>query len=135
MVEDFSTVWDNLVNWLKDNSSRFGLTPDDIYDQHPLDGEALPTPYISVFALPDSEDESIPGNDTIAGVSLTVFIAGVSDLGLSQSVRNSVALANSVYKIIHKERYDVKFKNKPQAEAVRSNAAIMSFELLTICEM
>ena len=135
MVEDFSSVWDVFVEWLKDNSSRFGLTPDNIYDQHPLDGEALPTPYISVFALPDSEDDSIPNNDIIAGVSLTVFVAGESDLGLSQSVRNSVALANSVYKFIRKECNSVKIKNKPQAETVRSNAAIMSFELLTIYEM
>lgn len=132
MVEEFSTVWGNLIEWLKNNSSRFGLTPDDIYDSHPLDGEPLPTPYVAVFALPDSEDDSIPNIDNISGASLTVFAAGDFDLGLSQAVRNSVTLIGSVYNLIRTEYYSVKVKSKPQAETVRSGAAIMSFELLTI---
>jgi len=136
MVEDFGKTWLDFVEWLKNNSSKFGLEASNIHDAHPLNGKALPLPYVAVFALPDSDDESIPDYDGYSGMLFTVFVAAKPAGDLSQSVRASVELTNSVRTIILTQYPGaIRRHTRPQPEALHNNAAIMSFELLTICSV
>lgn len=136
MVENFSNTWTNFVEWLKNNSSKFGLEANNIHDAHPLNGKALPLPYVTVFALPDSDDESVPDYAGYSGVIFTVFVAAKPTGDLSQSVRASVELTNLVRKVILTQYSGaIQQHSRTQAETLYNNAAIMSFELLTICEM
>lgn len=126
VINQLGDVMNQIINFLKENAADLGVSECNIEINHPMNGIAPPTPYINIFAMANSGDDTIPDIPNIQPIEVSVFVATDSNDNLGVATISSIEQTAKVRKMLSVGFDGINF-SRISPEIITSDSCLHSF--------
>lgn len=126
VINQLAEVMSQIIDFLKENASDLGVSESNIEINHPMNAIAPPTPYINIFAMANSGDDTIPEIPNIQPIEVSVFVATDSDDNLGVATIASIEQTAKVRRLLATGFDGLNF-SRITPEIITSDSCLHSF--------